>query len=130
MNGMTIQMLAVAGGGALGALSRYGLSGWFATAFPGKFNVATLVINVLGSLLIGAAYVLIVEKMLMPPVFRQLIMVGFLGAFTTFSTFSLEALALLHGGQMVGALLYMFTSVLLSLAAVAIGFTLTQYLMS
>lgn len=124
------QLIAVGSGGAAGALCRYGVSAWVASAFPSKFNLATLLINVVGSLLIGIAYVLIVEKMLLPPVLRQLLMVGFLGAFTTFSTFSLEALALLHSGQVGGALAYIFASVVLCLGAVAIGFTVTQHLVS
>ncbi len=123
-----IQLFAVAGGGALGALSRYGLGVWFATAFPGRFNLATLGINISGSLLMGVAYVLIIEKMQLPPLFRQLIMVGFLGAFTTFSTFSLEALALMHGGHMLSAFFYLCASVFFSLGAIALGFYVTQYL--
>ncbi len=128
MNITAVQLCAVASGGAIGALSRYGLGVWFATLLPGRFNPATLVVNVLGSLLIGVAYVVIVEKVMLPPIWRQLVMVGFLGAFTTFSTFSLEVLGLVYAGQLTAALAYMVASVLFSVAAVALGVVLTQHL--
>lgn len=126
MTTSAIQLIAVAGGGALGALTRYGLGLWFASAWPGRLNIATLMVNVLGSLLIGIAYVVIVEKLRLPPVYRQLLMVGFLGGFTTFSAFSLEALTLVQSGQMVWALSYVGASVVLSLAAVTAGYYLAQ----
>jgi CrcB protein len=119
MTSTVTQLLAVAGGGALGALGRYSLSLWLAPLEPGKLNYATLVANVIGSFLIGLAFVFIVEKWHLPPVFRHLLMVGFLGAFTTFSTFALEVLVLLQQGQTGGALAYIAASVLLSLLAVA-----------
>jgi CrcB protein len=128
MSGNLWQLFAVAGGGALGALGRYGLTLWFAQAFPAKFNLATLMANIVGSLLMGVGYVLIVERALLPGAFRYLLMVGLLGAFTTFSTFSLEALQLLQSGQWVGAIGYVLASVLLSLVAVFAGYFLTQLL--
>lgn len=126
MNVTLAQCLAVAVGGAGGALCRYGLSSAFAIIYPSRFTLATFIANVLGSFLIGITYVLIVERELLAPLYRQLLMVGFLGAFTTFSTFSLESLGLLQKGQVVAAVSYMFASVLLCLLAVAAGFSLAR----
>lgn len=121
-----LQLAAVAGGGALGALCRYGLSQWLATAYPDRFNTATIIANVFGSLVMGAAYVFIVEKAVLPDVYRYLVMVGLLGAFTTFSTFSLEAFGLMQNGQWGGALIYMLASVVLSVVALSAGYLLAQ----
>lgn len=128
MSTQALQLLAVGGGGAIGALCRYALSQWFAHSYPNRFNSATVVANVLGSLVIGAAYVFIVEKAVLPEIYRHLVMVGFLGAFTTFSTFSLEAFGLMQNGQWGGAMIYVLTSVVLSLVAVTAGYLLAQSL--
>ena len=82
--------LAVAVGGALGAIARYGLTLWL-PPLPGKFPLATFCTNVLGCFVMGALYVLIVQKAVIPLSWRPFLATGVLGAFTTFSTFSLEA---------------------------------------
>lgn len=109
--------LLVAAGGALGAMARYGVSVYLPPE-PGKFPMATFSANVLGSLLIGVFYVVIVQKGVLPIASRYLIMVGFLGAFTTFSTFSLESIQLLQGGYTGIALAYIVSSLVLSIVAV------------
>ncbi len=85
-------------GGATGALARYWLSGWVASAFSGFFPLGTLVVNVLGSFLLGFG----MQAMEAVPVsaeVRTMLTIGFLGAFTTFSTFSYETVALLRDGD-------------------------------
>lgn len=85
MNGV----LAVAFGGAAGALARYAVGVGLYSMLGGLFPFATLCVNVVGSLLIGVCYVLMVESIANPSPYRALVMIGFLGSFTTFSTFSL-----------------------------------------
>ena len=94
---------AVAIGGALGSLARYALSTYIFDVSSHKFPYATLAINVLGSFAMGILFVLIVEKAAMPSEMRSLLMIGFLGAFTTFSVdHSLHSLAAAidHGKQL------------------------------
>ena len=120
-----LNWIAVAFGGALGAMARYGLSTLLFDAASNKFPYATLTANVLGSLAVGIVYVVIVEKAMLPPEMRSLLMVGFLGAFTTFSTFSLDALGLWQNGHLGLALAYALGTVVLCLAAVTIAVWLT-----
>ena len=106
------QILAIAFGGALGALARHGVSTAFAAAFGSRFPLGTLFVNVSGSFAMGWLFALFAERMHVPPEMRLLLMTGLLGAFTTFSTFSVETLALLQAGRwLVGA-----ANVLLSVA--------------
>lgn len=117
--------LAVALGGALGAMARYGVS---LACMPAqmKFPVATLAVNVVGSALMGVFYVLIIEKTFLAPIWRHLIMVGFLGAFTTFSTYSIESLQLWQNGHWQIALGYIVSNLVLSISAVFIAVVLTE----
>jgi CrcB protein len=121
-------LLAIALGGALGSLCRYAANGLIFPLLGEKFPLGTLVVNVLGSLVMGICYVLIIEKALLPPEWRNILMVGFLGAFTTFSTFSLDALALWQNGQLLLALGYVIASVTLSLLAIALAIYCTRLL--
>ena len=118
--------IAVAIGGALGAMARYGVSTLLFDASTQRFPYATLSVNVLGSFLIGILFVLIVEKGLLPPEMRSILMVGFLGAFTTFSTFSLDALGLWQNGHLLLALVYALGTVVLCLAAISLAVWLTR----
>jgi len=111
-------VLIVAVAGALGALSRYGLLQLVGSRF---FPWGTFAINVIGSCLMGLAYVLIVEKTLVSPDMKPLFMVGFLGAFTTFSAFSFEAWLLMERGELLHAVSYIALTVLLCIAALAFG---------
>lgn len=98
---MVSRLLAVAAGGALGAVSRYLLSGWVARLAGGSaFPWGTLAVNVLGSFCLGLLMGAGGEgRWLIPPTLRTLIGIGFLGAFTTFSTFSYETLEALRIGD-------------------------------
>jgi CrcB protein len=106
-----LQLIAIAAGGALGSLARYALSN-AVYAFLGRgFPWGTLAVNLLGSFLMGILFVLSIERLSWAPEWRGAILIGFLGAFTTFSTFSIETLNLLEEGAMLAAFLNMVISV-------------------
>ena len=108
---------AVAAGGAAGALLRYWVSlGVHALAGRG-FPWGTLVVNVAGSLAMGVLYVALVERADLDPAWRAGLLIGLLGAFTTFSTFSIETLNLIEQGETVPAALNAAGSVALCLLA-------------
>lgn len=115
------QLLAIAGGGALGAVLRFGMSSNIHRFFGRDFPYGTLAVNVLGSFLMGLCFILMVERNVLSMEWRSIIIIGFLGAFTTFSTFSMETLALLESGELSRALLNILLSVTLCLAATWIG---------
>jgi len=114
-------------GGALGALMRYGVSrGFISTLGQASAPWATLTVNVLGSFLLGLAYVYLVERQHLPPHLTQAITVGVLGAFTTFSTFSLELFHFISTGRVGLAAAYFLTSVILGLTAVSLGIIIAR----
>jgi len=116
-----IQILAIAGGGAMGALMRFWVSGGVYALFGRNFPYGTLAVNLLGSLAMGFFYVTLIERLSAAPEWRAVIMVGFLGAFTTFSTFSLETLNLIEGGELAKAVANVVFSVLLCIIAAWAG---------
>lgn len=115
------QILAIALGGAVGAMLRF----WTSTAvhsLAGRdFPYGTLAINVSGSLLMGFLYVLLVERLAVGTEWRGAVLIGVLGAFTTFSTFSMETFALFEDGERLKALVNVLLSVTLCLIAVWLG---------
>lgn len=112
-------MIAI--GGAFGALSRYGLTKWINQYWSHYFPFATLVVNVLGCWFMGMVFVLISERLPSLEPYRPLLIVGFLGAFTTFSTFSLEIVALINMQAWLSALSYLLLSCVLGIAGLAAG---------
>lgn len=124
-----MQWLAVAVGGALGAMARYGVVSYLAPLTGHRFPLGTLCVNISGSFLIGVCYVVLDEKFAASPEWRLLTMAGFLGAFTTFSTFSLDALALWENGLPVTAVTYVLATVFGCLMAVTASVLLTQRLL-
>ena len=100
---MRLLLLALAG--AAGALCRYGIYRWLAVEAAGSFPWATVAANGLGSFLFGLVWVLADEAEVLTSDQRVIILAGFLGAFTTFSTFAFETTALLQGGFVGRALL-------------------------
>ncbi|WP_242469311.1 fluoride efflux transporter CrcB [Rhabdochromatium marinum] len=118
---MFAQLSAIATGGALGAVSRFAVSTGVYRLLGREFPWGTLAVNVGGSLLMGALFVLFFERSVASAEWRSAILVGFLGAFTTFSTFSLETLALVEQGAAGRALLNVGVSVLLCLGACWLG---------
>ncbi len=111
------QVLAIAAGGAVGAVMRFwvstGVYAWLGRDFP----YGTLAVNVVGSLLMGVLSVLLIERLSLGPEWRAVVLIGFLGAFTTFSTFSIETLGLIESGAYLKALLNTLLSVVLCIAA-------------
>lgn len=121
--------LVVFVGAGLGGLARWTLSGWMQGAGGAGFPWATLVVNVSGSLLLTLVYGL-VEGAPNAPAWRAFLGIGLIGGYTTFSTFSLEALRLLHAAEWQRALGYVVGSVALSLAGALLGFRLAALLRS
>ncbi len=121
-------MIAVAGGGACGALCRYAVGLLMLRWHPEAGPVGTLVVNVVGCFLIGVLYPLF-ERSSLPPLAALALITGFCGALTTFSTFGHESLQFLQVRQRFDlALLYVFASVTLGFAAVWLGRTLVKWL--
>lgn len=119
---------AVAVGAALGGLARHYLSVAVQNRMGTGFPVGTLIINVTGSFLIGVFMRYAIQSGTSEEV-RLLLTSGFCGGYTTFSTFSYETVTLLENGKYARAGLYVGASVLLALAATALGFTLAQRLL-
>ena len=122
------QLIAIACGGAIGALSRFGLQQWIAALYSGRFPLAIFVANSIGSLILGLIYVLIVEKGLLPEVWWPFLMIGLLGAFTTFSTFLLDSIRLIEQGDWLVALGNIFANVVVGLIAAFIGMYIGRWL--
>ncbi|PLW82831.1 fluoride efflux transporter CrcB [Kineobactrum sediminis] len=120
-------LLFIALGGAAGSVARYSLSLWTQSVWHSVFPVATLLINITGSFAIGVVFVLL-ERHLLHPDWRSILAVGFLGAFTTFSTFSLEVVTLWESGQATQALIYMAASMGLCVLGAGAGIALTRTL--
>ena len=118
--------LVVGLGGFLGANARYLVANWIGERYGTSFPYGTLVINVSGSFIIGLFLILVTERFLVHPNWRLFFSVGFLGAYTTFSTFSFENLLLLQQGSWLPGLVYMVGSVLLGLVAALSGMALAR----
>lgn len=121
-----MQWLAVALGGALGAMGRYGVNAVVFSVAGGRFPLGTLCVNVLGSVAMGVFYVLIVERGLLPDPWREFVLVGLLGAFTTFSAFSLDSLALWQNGHIALALTYVILSLVLCIGGAMAAILITR----
>jgi len=121
--------IAIAFGGALGAVSRYLLHSVVQRFNDSGFPLGTFAVNVLGSFLIGIFFVLLAEKAQIAEQWRPVIVVGFLGGLTTFSTFSLDALLLFEQGHYNTALFYIISSIVLCLIAAFAGMQLTRVML-
>ena len=121
-------ILFIAFGGALGAVMRYGASVSVYSLLGRGFPYGTMFVNVTGSLLMGLLSVILLDRFNVGPEWRAAILVGLLGSFTTFSTFSIETLNLLEQGDMTRAFANMILSVVVCLAAVWIGVSLGRQL--
>mgnify|MGYP001595600969 CR=1 FL=1 len=119
---MMTPVISVALGGAFGAVTRY-LTGQAVVRFVGAgFPFGTLAVNIIGSLVMGMAFVVLGQSARMSP----LLMTGFLGGFTTFSAFSLDAYTLYERGETSLAIVYITASVVLSIAALVAGIAIAR----
>lgn len=120
---------AIAFGGALGAVCRYWVStttyAWLGTEFP----YGTLMVNVSGSFSMGFLAILLTEKIALPEELKFALLVGFLGSYTTFSTFALDGLHWLNNGAVLKVVIYVTTSVMGSLLGVWIGYLGARFLL-
>ena len=116
---MTYVLIAI--GGAGGAVTRFALDSWVAARVGGDFPWGTLLINVSGSFLLGLLFALTIERGVLSPELRAPLMIGFLGAYTTFSTWMLESWRLVEDGAVLAAMLNVGGSVVLGMAAVICG---------
>ncbi|HKW11578.1 MAG TPA: fluoride efflux transporter CrcB [Gemmatimonadaceae bacterium] len=120
----------VALGSACGGAARFAVATLVQQRLGANFPVGTLVVNVTGSFLIGLLLRYALGTTAISPEMRALLTTGFVGGYTTFSTFSYEALVLLEDGQSVRAGLYVLLSVVLSLAATWLGVTAARALLA
>lgn len=121
--------LAIAFGGAAGAVSRYWLSTTVERFNSTTFPLGTFFVNILGSFLIGVFFIILAEKLQLAEQWRPIIIIGFLGAMTTFSTFSLDALLLFQQGHYNTAFFYILSSVVLCLFAAFCGMQITRIIL-
>lgn len=118
---MFMALLVVATGGALGAVARFGLVSFAHRCISEHYPVGTALVNGLGSFLVGFLMMIIMERVASPEPYRLFLVVGFLGAFTTFSAYAWESLALYQNGQGWAALVNILINNILSLAMVTVG---------
>ncbi|HXX65224.1 MAG TPA: fluoride efflux transporter CrcB [Bacteroidota bacterium] len=113
--------LIIGAGGFIGAITRYVLAVWIGERWGRSFPLGTFVINVTGSFLIGLLMTLMTERVIENPQWRLFLVVGFLGAYTTFSTFEYETGALLRDGEWFYASLNVALSVFVGFMALKLG---------
>lgn len=118
--------LALALGGALGAIARHWMSNGLNQSSQMAFPLGTLSVNVLGSFFIGGLYIYLSERPELSEAYRHLLITGFLGALTTFSTFSLETLLLIEQGHYNTALFNVLSSVMFCLGSAYLGISLAK----
>jgi CrcB protein len=124
-----MKFLAIGAGGFVGALLRYALSALAHRLYDGPFPIGTLVVNVLGCLAIGVVMFLIEERGALNDETRLFLRIGILGSMTTFSAFGFETFDLARNGAWGAALASVLGNVVLGLAAVVVGWTVTKSLL-
>ena len=120
--------LWIAAGGALGSIARYWVGSTVASRLGTKFPYGTFVINLTACLIIGFSLTILARRTALNPAWRFLVPIGFIGAYSTFSTYEWETLSLLRGGAFVEASLYALGSLILGLIATWAGVAIAEYL--
>ena len=120
--------LIIGVGGFLGANVRYIVGNWAAQKWGGSFPFGTLLINVTGSFILGAFIAVITDRLALDPRWRLFFAVGFLGAYTTFSTYTFETIQLVLAGSWWPAVLNLLASNALGLGAALLGVALARSL--
>jgi len=121
--------LIIGAGGGVGAMARFATVTWINRLHGSSFPLGTFSVNVVGSFIMGLAFVIFTIKYpQVPGSWRSFVMVGLLGAFTTFSSFALESLSLLQQHYFTIALMYMMASVITCLIAVTAGYGLGKFI--
>jgi len=115
------QIVAIGIGGALGSMARFGLSTWVYALLGRNFPYGTFVVNVLGCLAMGVLFVLFTERFSDSSVLRAGVLIGVLGGFTTFSSFSIETFNLIEQGEAAKAGLYVLSSTLVCVVSTWAG---------
>ncbi|HXG26091.1 MAG TPA: fluoride efflux transporter CrcB [Candidatus Binatia bacterium] len=121
-------LVLIAAGGAAGAVSRYLVDAFVSDRFGGAFPLGTLLVNLTGSFALGLLFALTIDRAVLPAETRAPLMIGFLGAYTTFSTLMLESWRLVEDGALVLAVANLAGSMLLGVAAVVAGLALGRAL--
>jgi len=122
------QILLIAAGGSLGAIARYGVSNFVHSSMDESFPWGTLAVNVSGSFLIGVL-IEAFDASLLPVEWRSFLALGFLGAYTTFSTYTLESVNLLRDGELRLAAANILAGNVAGLAAVVLGIYCSRFIM-
>ena len=120
------KILLIGIAGLLGTLARYYLSGWADEWWGGTFPIGTMIVNALGCFAIGFLFHATEEKYLVDPVIRSAILVGFLGGFTTFSSFAVQSFTLLRGGEIFLAGVNILVSNIAGVILVWLGYALSR----
>ena len=114
-------LLLVGAGGFLGAIARYLVDGWVSRLTGAGLPWGTLLVNVSGSFALGVLFALTIDRGVLPAEIRAPLMIGFIGAYTTFSTFMVGAVTVARAGHLAAAALYVVLSVVCGLVAVTSG---------
>ena len=123
---MTLVEIAI--GGAAGAAARYLVDGWVSDRTGGAFPFGTLVVNLSGAFLLGLLATLALERSVLSAAIRPAVLIGFIGAYTTFSTWMLESWRLAEQGAWLGAVANIGGSVVLGLVALGAGIAIGRTL--
>lgn len=116
-----LKLLLIGGLGAAGALSRYGVDNWISEATRGQFPWGTLFVNVIGAFLLGVVIAATTERLLLDENWRIGLGIGFLGSFTTFSTYAYESVRLAEDSAWLLAFANVFGMIAIGLSAALLG---------
>ena len=119
-------IISIFAGGGLGALLRYGVISNISKILPSTFPYGTLTVNILGALLIGIVYSLLSQKISISENLKLFITVGFLGGFTTFSTFNLDFYQLIESSKIAAAMIYALGSFITTIIGFYVGYSVIR----